>query len=273
MASVWACGLSTLDLTYRAPAAPEPGMKIAAESAAIDAGGPALNAARTARALGADVTLVTALGDSPVGSLIREFLEGIEVHDLAEPGFRAPVSSAIVDNSGGRTIVSANTVGADFRAAPDLGECAALLLDGHLMEPSIALAKEARERRIAVVLDGGSWKNGLERLIPHVTVAALSNDFAVPGESDPLHWCAAHGVPVVLQTHGAEEIEVLRESERSTIDVPRVEVVDTLGAGDVFHGALTFALAAGAPVEDAIRGAAVIASESVRHEGALSWSH
>lgn len=272
MTSVWACGLSTLDLTYRVPAPPPPGIKIAAESAAVDAGGPALNAARTARALGAEVTLVTALGNTPVSSLIREFLGGVTVHDVAESGYRAPVSSAVVDVTGARTIVSANAEGAQFITPPHLGPCDALLIDGHLMDPSIELARTARERGIPVILDGGSWKDGLDELAPLLTVAALSDDFAVPGTSDPLAWCAEHGIGVVLQTHGAGPIVIFSRGTHSQIEVPQVEVVDTLGAGDVFHGALAFALATGSPIGDAIRGAAVIASESVRHEGALTWA-
>lgn len=271
MVSVWVCGLSTLDLTYRASAAPPPGVKVAAASASVDAGGPALNAARTARVLGASVTLVTALGDGPVGRIVCEFLPGIDVHDLGQSSHRTPVSSAIVDDEGDRTIVSANAVGAHFGPAPELGRCDVLLLDGHLMPPSLELARGARERGIPVVLDGGSWKDGLEELIPLVTVAALSHDFVVPSGDDPLGWCADQGVAVALQTHGAAPIVVLADGVRTRIEVPAVEVVDTLGAGDVFHGALAFALATGADVHEAILGAAVIASESVRHEGALTW--
>ena len=49
---------------------------------------------------------------------------------------------------------------------------------------------------------------------------------------------------------------------------PRVEAVDTTGAGDAFNGALAAALAGGAPLADAVREAVAVAAESVRRPGA-----
>jgi sugar/nucleoside kinase (ribokinase family) len=64
-------GLATVDLVYRVDRIPGPDEKVQADSADIAAGGPATNAAVTAATLGADVTLVNAVGAHPLGDLAR----------------------------------------------------------------------------------------------------------------------------------------------------------------------------------------------------------
>lgn len=272
-ADVLACGLSTLDVTYAAARPAAANEKIVARSYAIDAGGPALNAARTIRALGGSVALVTALGSGSVRELVTQFLAGIDVRDIAAPGYQLPISTVVVDDAGGRAVTSVNAGGAEVAAVPAFpADARALLVDGHLMDAAIPLAREAQARTRPVVLDGGSWKDGTQELMPHVTVAALSADFRVPGGEDPLRWCVDRGAGAAVRTRGGEAIDVLVDGEATAVEVPSVDVVDTLGAGDVFHGALSFALARGTTLLDAVRGAGVIASESVRHRGALGWA-
>jgi len=267
------CGLATLDLTYVVGAPPRPDEKVVARELRIDVGGPALNAARTVVALGGAATLVTALGIGELADLVRARLAGITVIDVAEADHVVPVSTVMADDAGRRSVVSTNAAALGPTIAPPLPvDAAALLLDGHLMRAGATLAVAARERSLPVVLDGGSWKAGTAELLPHVTVAALSADFHLPDGADPLTGVIALGAPAAVRTHGSGPVEVLRGGIRREVPVPEAPVVDTLGAGDVFHGALVFALASGADLHDAVAGAAVIAAESVRHAGALGWA-
>lgn len=275
MTRVVCCGLSTLDLRYDVDAPPGPDRKVTARALAIDAGGPALNAARTVVALGGSATLVTAIGSGPVGDLVRAHLRGVAVVDLAPAGWSAPVSTVMVDRAGRRAVVSTNAAGLDTGGLPDTGPALdgdVLLVDGHLAAASLALATAARSRGIPVILDGGSWKQVVPELAPMLTVAALSADFSLPTGDDPLSWFLANGTAVALRTDGAAPVQVRAGTSSWNVPVPPVDAVDTLGAGDVFHGALAFALARRAALPDAVAGACVIAAESVRHRGALGWA-
>lgn len=80
--------------------------------------------------------------------------------------------------------MSVNATGtADLREPPAdlLEDATTLLVDGHHLRVAQVLARAARARGIPVLLDGGSWKPGLDRLLAHVDHAVLSADFALPG--------------------------------------------------------------------------------------------
>ncbi|KAE8763958.1 PfkB family carbohydrate kinase [Georgenia thermotolerans] len=291
MAGVVCCGLTTLDVTQvvdRLPAADE---KLVARSLAVEVGGPAANAARTAAALGADVILVTALGPGPVADLVRAQLAaaGVRVVDVAADAAGPALSTVLVTaGTGERAVVSTNAVGRPTSPPPPavLDGAGALLVDGHLLPAQVALAREARARGVAVLLDGGSWKPGLEELLGHVDLAVVSADLAVPapvaggagapaGTTGVPAAVAALGPVMVAQTHGAGPVAVLEKGRRYALEVPAVppgEVVDTLGAGDVLHGAVAFHLAAGASWRNALARGTRVASRSVRFAGALGWA-
>lgn len=251
------CGLSTLDVIQRVDALPGPDEKVQAGSARVEFGGPAANAAFTAVALGCHATLISAVGTGPIGSVVTAQLAaaGIDLIDVAPPGWEPPVSAVAVVGEH-RSVISTNAGGAPPAALPEasLDECSALLVDGHHLNLCVAAAATD----IPVLLDGGSWKPGLERLLPHVDFAVLSADFPSDIEWD---------IPVAV-TRGADPI-LLGSSENP---VSQVEVVDTVGAGDVLHGATLVALAQGAAFEDAVRFASEVASQSCRYPGAHEWA-
>jgi sugar/nucleoside kinase (ribokinase family) len=158
-----------------------------------------------------------------------------------------------------------------------LDDATALLVDGHHLAAGFALASAARARGIRVLADGGSWKPGLAALLALVDVAVLSADFVVPGAGDPLAAVARLGPTFVARSAGGGHVRVRLGSgaydELAPPAVPAGEVVDTLGAGDVLHGATGAALARGLDPWDALREGIAVASESVRHAGALGWVH
>ena len=78
-------GLATVDLVQRVDRLPGLDEKAEAVSAEVAAGGPATNAAVTAAALGATVTLVTAVGAHPLGELIRADLASCGVAARRHP--------------------------------------------------------------------------------------------------------------------------------------------------------------------------------------------
>ncbi|MCR1981574.1 PfkB family carbohydrate kinase [Cellulosimicrobium cellulans] len=287
------CGLVTLDVVQVVDALPGPDEKVVARSLVATFGGPAANAAATAVALGVPTTLVTAVGHGPLAAVVRSELEaaGVALVDAADgaAGRAQPaVSTVLVTRATGeRAVVSTNASGFDDltdaplvvpgRAADlldALGPGDVLLLDGHHPGLALRVARRARERGCVVVLDGGSWKPDAPAMIGLCDAVVVSADFRPPGVAtdDVLDVVAALGPRLVARTRGARPVEVLDAGERYEVAVPRPgAVVDTLGAGDVVHGAFAAAVARGSSWRLALEGAVRVASRSVEHAGARGW--
>jgi sugar/nucleoside kinase (ribokinase family) len=279
---VLAVGLCTLDLVYAAATAPGPDEKVQATGQELAAGGPATGAAVTAAALGSAATLVTALGTHPLAAFAAGEVRGRGVAVLDATPERAappPVSSAVVAADGRRSVVSVNAAGVAADPPPELAGLAAaagaVLVDGH--HPRLAEVA-ARAGRL-VLLDGGSWKPHLPELLPRVDVAVCSSAFRVPGR--PAGWESAlalqesYGVRFVAVTAGPRPVRWAGGGRAGTVPVPAVDAVDTLGAGDAYHGALLHALAgadAGAgEVVDALAYAAEVAAVRCASFGPRAW--
>ena len=272
MTLVVAVGLCTVDLVQRVADLPSPGQKVQSESVEVAAGGPAANAAVAVAALGGQVRLSTVLGAHPLARLAAEDLSacGVELADVLPDRTAPPAVSAVSvrTSDGERTVVSHNASGVSAPPAVDLSDADVLLLDGHHPEPALAAARAARSRGIPVVLDAGSWKPVLTELLSFVDVCACSAAFEsrVPLDN-----------PVVIRTNGPDPVTWQAGTARGEVPVPPAEVRDTVGAGDVWHGAFALALArlgrvpgaADVPalVEYANRAAAV----RIRYEGARAW--
>jgi sugar/nucleoside kinase (ribokinase family) len=244
-------GLATLDVIHRIAKAPAVNQKITSAAQFVAAGGPAANAAVTFAALGGKPILVTALGDDPVAELIRADLAayGVTVVDAATGTTRAvPVSAvSVVESTGDRSVVSLDAVNSDAPPPGDLGDLVAdadvVLVDGH--HPLIArpAVRHAAARGIPLVVDAGRWKPVMTDIVPHATDMVCSNDFRMPGTDDPGSTAAAlvrSGVRTVVATHGGDPVEWWSDGESGSVPVEPVVVVDTLGAGDAFHGAYSY---------------------------------
>jgi sugar/nucleoside kinase (ribokinase family) len=271
----WFAGLTTLDVIHRSAVRPGPNQKVTAVRQDVAAGGPAANAAVTAATLGARAVLISALGSGPVGSAARGDLEhhDVEIYDTAE-GRDIPlaVSAVMVDDAtGDRSVVSPDatlaggfdvtSVDLDTLPRPDV-----VLLDGHHpdLARSVLAYANAMDPRPLVVLDAGRWRPVFADLMASADITARSADFRPPAD-------VAHS-PATVATHGAGPVTWCDDDGRQgTTDVPTVDVRDTLGAGDAFHGALVVALAQGADLEAAVEEAVRVASFRVQHVGPRSW--
>jgi sugar/nucleoside kinase (ribokinase family) len=265
-------GLATVDLVYRVDRIPGVDEKAQATDVAMAAGGPATNAAITAAALGAEVTLVTAVGAHPLGELIRADLaaHGVRLLDAAPDRAEPPPVSAVtvLDPTGERTIVSRNAgrlaIGVPAAGLPDAD---LTLVDGH--HPALAVAAARAARRLLV--DAGSWRPVFAEIFPYAEVVACSAVFRHPAARDgDASTAAAIGSPAVVVTHGPGPVRWFTGGDAGEIPVPRVAAVDTAGAGDAFHGALAVALTANdlpAALAEAVR----VAGIRVAHPGPRSW--
>ena len=281
MASGIFVGLSTIDVVYGVDAFPAVNTKIAARSQEVFVGGPATNAAVTFAQLGGESALVTAVGRNTLAAVIREELKQRRVHlvDLNPEFDGAPaLSSVTVDRKGNRNVVSANAIRVTTQPAKvdaSLFENArVVMVDGHFMEACQAWAGAAKARSKPVVLDGGSWKDGTDELLKSVHTAICSADFLPPGcasRDEVIAFLKSKGVANIAITDGAKAIHFASGQSSGTIGVPQVEVVDTMGAGDIFHGAYCCFASTGRGFIESLAEATKIASESCRYAGTREW--
>lgn len=273
-------GRATFDLGYACPSFPVEDGKLSATHFWAGAGGSALNGAVTARALGSEVRLFTLLGAGSFADAVRAELAqyDVPVEDFADPAAQVlPVSSIIVVPDGGtRTIIDQQPEQEVARGLPDascLDGVRVLYCDGFLPEVAVPLAKSARALGIPVVLDGGSWKKWTADLIAHVDHAIVSERFHPPEPrgQDILDAVHALGPSVAAITRGPGLIEWSDSAQSGEIAPPPIEAVDSLGAGDIFHGAYCHYLGKGEAVPDGLHLAAQIAAESCRYYGAREW--
>jgi sugar/nucleoside kinase (ribokinase family) len=263
-------GLATVDLLYTVDRIPGVDEKAQATSVEVAAGGPAANAAITAALLGAEVTLVSAVGAHPLGALIRDDLDryGVRLVDAAAGRAGPPPVSAItvLAATGQRTIVSRNAgdLAAGVPVDLDLAGADAVLVDGHHPALAVAAARAGRP----LVVDAGSWRPVFADVLPHALVVACSAAFRAP---DPV---LLAGVPHVAVTDGPRPVRWRSGPAAGAVPVPAVAAVDTAGAGDVFHGALAVAVARDPEVRDfpgALAYAVSIAARRVVHRGPRAW--
>jgi sugar/nucleoside kinase (ribokinase family) len=286
MSSALFAGLCVVDLVHRVARPPGPDEKVTALSRELGAGGPATNAAVTFAVLGGSARLLTAVGSGPLAELARTDLErpGLALFDVAadDPAFHLNVSSvSVVEATGERSVVSMDGGALDqaaaqavARAALDAAEPDVVLLDGHHPVVATEVATWARTRRIPVVLDAGRWKPHFDDLLPLVDELVCSGDFAVPAGSG-FEAVAAyghrHGARVVAQSHGPGAIDLSVAGRHFRIPVPSVPVVDTLGAGDVLHGAYAYYRADGCDAGESLGRAAEVAAFRCRFVGSRGW--
>lgn len=241
-------GLITLDLIYRVEQFPQPDQKMVALDYGLSAGGPATNAAATFSHLGDQATLLGVLGQHPIRHLIVDDLTqcGVAIADLNPHHDQPPsVSSILVTHATGeRSVVSLNAAKVQAtreQCPPDiLDDVNIVLIDGHQMEVGEAIARQARDRQIPVVVDGGSWKPGFDQVL-HVTDYAICSANFMPPQcntsSDVFAYLTNRGISNIAITHGDQPIQYVTQGRHGELSVPQIKAADTLGAGDIFHGA------------------------------------
>lgn len=239
-------GLTSVDIFNVVDTHPMPDQKIKARHQAVCAGGPAANAAVAYCSFGNEADLFTGIGSHPTGALAFEDLAnyGVRVLDYsADPNQLPVLSSIMIDASNGsRCVVYRSPEGRSLR--PDqqhdhpVEDYKVILFDGFYLEQAVAVARAAHGSPVTV-LDGGSWKEGLEELLPYINYAICSADFRAPGcnsTNDLLTYMENAGIRGSAVSHGAEPIIYRCEGKQNQLPVPQVEAIDTLGAGDILHG-------------------------------------
>lgn len=275
-------GLSTVDLLQRVDHPPGVNEKIVARRSDLAAGGPATTAALTCHALGGRSVLLSAFGTGPVARLAAGELTGagIRLVDAWAGGGDLSVSAiTVLEGTGERSVVSRNAQ--DVAAAVPAGlpemvrDADVVLIDGHHPGLAVAAARAAHRAGVPVVLDCGSAKPVYAELVPLAEAAVCSAAFTTGGRGgfDAVATALlAGGARVVAMTHGPDPVRWRSREDAGAVDVPAVRALDTLGAGDVLHGAVAFAVASG--VRDPqryLQFGVDVAVVRVQHVGPRRW--
>jgi sulfofructose kinase len=270
MRSVLCTGIATLDHVYGVAALPAGGTKHRAAMLEIVGGGIAANAAVAIARLEGRAFLATRLGDDPIGDAIRAGLaqENVDMSlSWPEAGRRSPLAAIMVDPAGERMVVA--YADPDMRQEPDWLPDAlpdgigAVLGDTRWCHGVRHIFRLARASGLPCVLDGDR-KPELQELISLSTHIAFSEQGVAEQTSisDPVAALQSFGViPAWLSvTCGERGVYTFANGQLGHVPAFNVMAVDTLGAGDVWHGAFALALAEGRPETEAVRFASAAAA-------------
>ena len=279
-------GMPVRDLTFRVPGLPARGSKENATHFDEICGGNALNGAIGIVRLGGRASICGPMGDAreTTSRYIYEKMaeEGIDTsHLIHMPGLVTPISNIMIDPSGERTIVT-------FRdpelwnvrlPAPDtlLDDCDAILTESRAAAFCTDLCAEARRRGIPVVVDvdrAMSLREGLLTASSHLIFSSepLQETADVADDGEALQKIARLTPSFLAGTRGAQGTVWLDEHHhlQQTPAFP-VHTVDTLGAGDVFHGAFALAITEKQDLRSALRFASAAAAlKCTRFGGAFA---
>ena len=284
MARILCTGIIVLDKVFRVAEFPRPDGKVEAKEYFIVNGGCAANAAVAIARLGGRTALAGPLGgpageddngDTVLRALARENVDTSACQRV--DGSATALSAIFIDARGERTIVTYRDERIAAAAPRDPQALAAaadlVLADNRYPQFVRPICAAARARNVPVVLDGDKATvedDPLFRLASHVIFSAecLRATTACENLAQGLERIAQHTDAFLAVSNGPNDIVFREDGACRRLPVFAVKAVDTLGAGDAFHGGFALALAEGRDEVAALRfGAAVAGIKCTRLGG------
>ena len=287
-ARIGVIGSNMVDLVTTVERMPRLGETIEAPHFAIGAGGKGANQAAAAAKLGAQIVMVSRVGDDLFGAdTMRNFAAlGVDSrHVRAVPGTSSGVAPIFVDANGDNRILivkgaNDHLLPADIdEAAPDLLGCSLILLQLEIPLPSVYYAIDwARAHGKAVLLNPAPATDalsldriaGVDFFMPNQTELATLTGMPT-GDAAEAERAARllldRGMGRVVVTLGAEGALLVSREEVWHVPPVRVQARDTTGAGDAFIGAFAAHYAADGDLHAALRQATLYAAHSVTRAG------
>jgi sulfofructose kinase len=268
-------GVATLDALALVDRYPEPDERVVANDIRFAGGGPAATAAVVAARLGLPVAFVGTVGDDDAGEQIIDGLarEGVDVSAVERASSTdSAVSVVVVDRPRQSRAIStrpgpALTLSPDAPGSQLIRQARWVHVDHHGWRAVRALAAQTSSRpRLSVdagnPIDGFD-PDGVDLYVPTVTSlrARYGEDLGVDRLLDA---ALRDGARAVIATDGANGAIGADAGGRFRVPAYRADIVSTLGAGDVFHGALLAGVVLGLRLEDATRLATTVAALSCR---------
>ncbi|HDY88881.1 MAG TPA: sugar kinase [bacterium] len=246
-------------------------------------GGPVATALVSLSRLGIDCSFHGIIGDDEAGSKIAGSIESEKVDIsglLTRPGSSSQVAHIAVEkNTGKRTIFwkrpSAEPLKPHELPGNFLDNSDFLLLDGLMADVSIHAARKANERNIPVMLDAGKVREGMVELAHLCDYVVCSEEFAA-GLSGSDKSCDIEKAVMKMKPFGAKAVTITL-GDRGSVTICgsevfrtpafKVDVVDTTGAGDVFHGGYIYGLLQKWDIKKVVRFATAFAALKCRKLG------
>ncbi|MBR8651878.1 sugar kinase [Achromobacter sp. Marseille-Q0513] len=237
-------GHTYIDVTLLADHWPTGDEKSVASDYAVSFGGNAVTAAFACAKLGSAPDLICSMAPDWLGHMYADMAaaHGVALHTRQ---VRRSSLSCIMPNHGKRAIVRARDADYlnDFPRL-DISGYRALHLDGHQPDAALHYARAFRQAGILTSLDGGGVRENTDELLRYIDVAVcaerMCEQMGLPPEG-LLEFLQARGCRVGAVTLGERGMLWYGEDgkirELASLDVPAERIVDTSGAGDVFHGA------------------------------------
>jgi sugar/nucleoside kinase (ribokinase family) len=237
-------GQTYIDVTLLAGHLPEGDDKAVADDYAVSFGGNAVTAAFACAKLGVAPDLLTSVADDWLG---RMFLDMAAKYQIPVHGRKVRRSSLsfILPRNGKRSILRARDD--DYlHPFPTLNTAGirALHLDGHQADAALHYAKLCRQQGVLTSLDGGGLRSNTHELLQYIDVAMVAERLCEQMDLTPnamLDYLRERGCRIGGVTEGERGVLWYDEdgnvSRLPALAVPREKVIDTSGAGDVFHGA------------------------------------
>ncbi|HEU0201262.1 MAG TPA: PfkB family carbohydrate kinase [Burkholderiaceae bacterium] len=257
-------GSATIDQIFLVEEVKLPSAKLMAKDFVETGGGMGANAAVAVQRLGGQAAYWGRVGNDEAGEQVIALLaqEGIDVSCLRRlDGFRTKLASILIDRRGERLVVSSQPQGyppdPNWLPLEKVARADAVLADTRWLAGARRLFDAAAEHRIPSVFDGdaGQPPQVLEAAA-HAThpffaeTMLASFHMGPPEESLPRVYGGRNVVCGV--TLGGAGVMWFDGKKICTQPAPRIKAVDTLAAGDTWHGALALALAEGQELEEAI---------------------
>ncbi|TJY39775.1 ribokinase [Cohnella pontilimi] len=281
-------GSINMDFVVESPLFPLPGQTVLGKSISYFPGGKGANQAVAAARLGADVRMIGAVGGDEFGGKLEAVLrkEGIDTRGVRVTDGATGIASILVSGGENTIVVVPGANGAlrpeDVHGNAGLIEAADIVLvqleiPFETVEAALRLAKTAGKKTVLNPAPAGvfpdEWLQWTDIVTPNETELAalvgaerLDDPAVLESAMRKLHDRGAERIIVTLGANGA----VLSARNGEIVRVPgrKVEVVDTTGAGDTFHGALAAAWAGGASLAEALQTAVDASALSVTRQGA-----
>ena len=282
--SILVVGNATVDFSYEINRLPSTGETLLSSGRMVDAGGKGLNQAIAASRWGVDVDFFAPLGDDTAASVIRERLDSEKLENVELIIGPSPTDESIifVTPDGSNIIVSTDST-AKWLAIDKLKHRFGMLLAEDTLLLQGNLSKETTERCLKAgkiagirnVLNPSPIGFSYGSIWPLVSIAVLNEiEAAQLGNSkDPEvagRTLLELGVETVVITLGSEGAMAIYEGKSIMFGAPKMDVVDTAGAGDAFVGSLVATLDMGLPFMESMKFSIEVASLTVTKRGTTS---